>query len=426
MENVVISRHKMACLVAASIVAYGFAAQVQAATAKGPSLSTLVSFTGEDGERPNGGLIADAVGDLFGTTYFGGAHSGGANGLGTVFEIDKTQSGYANTPTTLVSFKGAHGEFPAGSLIADAAGNFFGTTVGGGTNNDGTVFEFIKTKSGYAHKPTILVSFTSADGANPYGDLIADAAGDLFGTTNQGGTNNKGTVFELAKNDSGYASTPTTLVSFTGTDGDYPYGSLITDAAGNLFGTTYGGGTANEGTVFEIAKTKTGYAKSPTTLVSFSNGFEVNPQGSLIMDAAGDLFGTTTYNGNGPDHGMIFEIVKTKNGYANTPTTLINFTGPNGEYPASSLIMDVAGNLFGTTQVGGPGGDGTVFKLAKTKKGYARAVTTIAAFNGSNGFEPVSFLIANAAGDLFGTTLRGGSDDDGTVFEITNSGYVTK
>ncbi len=419
-----ISRNQFAYLVAASFAAAcTFSEYAQAATADGPTLITLVSFTGADGERPNGGLIADAAGDLFGTTYFGGSHSGGANGLGTLFEVAKTQSGYANTPTTLVNFRGVHGEFPAGSLIADAAGDFFGTTIGGGASNDGTVFELVKTKGSYAKKPTILVSFTGADGSNPYADLIADAAGNLFGTTNQGGPDNKGTVFELVKTDTGYASTPTTLVSFTGANGDYPYGSLITNAAGDLFGTTYGGGAANEGTVFKIAKTKSGYSKNATTLVSFSNGYEVNPQGSLIMDAAGDLFGTTTYNGDNVQ-GMVFEIAKTKRGYSSAPITLINFT--NGEYPAGSLIMDAMGNLFGTTQGGGSSGEGTVFELAKTRRGYAGAVTILANFDGSNGFEPVNSVIADAAGDLFGTTIRGGSNDDGTVFEIINSGFKTQ
>ena len=218
-----------------------------------PKLITLVEFTGADGARPSGGLTMGSEGNLFGTSYFGGSKNDG-----TIFEVVKTQSGYANTPTTLVSFHAADGEFPGGSLIADTAGNFYGTTIGGGANNDGTVFKLAKTNDGYASKPTVLVSFTGIDGANPYADLIADGAGNLYGTTSQGGSDNDGTVFMLARTEDGYASTPTTLVSFTGADGSVPYGSLIFDAAGNLFGTTYGGGAANEGTVFEIDKTQKG------------------------------------------------------------------------------------------------------------------------------------------------------------------------
>ena len=182
-------------------------------------LNTLLDFSdsGDGGDFPIGGLIADANGDLFGTTAEGGAY-----GDGTVFEIAKTSSGYASTPTTLVSFNVTDGEVPTGSLIADANGDLFGTTDGGGANGDGTVFEIAKTPSGYASTPTTLVSFNGSDGVDPTGSLIADAGGDLFGTTHGGGANGYGTVFEIAKTASGYASTPTTLVSFNSSDGSLP------------------------------------------------------------------------------------------------------------------------------------------------------------------------------------------------------------
>jgi uncharacterized repeat protein (TIGR03803 family) len=167
--------------------------------------------------------------------------------------------------TTLVNFNGASGANPRGSLITDY-GDLFGTTVEGGANGAGTVFEFAKTATG----PTTLVSFNVTDGLNPFGDLITDAHGDLFGTTVQGGANATtnepfgfGTVFEIAKTANGYASTPTTLVSFNHTNGSLPFGSLIADAHGDLFGTTESGGVPPglaDGTVFEIAKTANGYA----------------------------------------------------------------------------------------------------------------------------------------------------------------------
>ena len=187
-----------------------------------------------------------------------------------MFEIVKTATGYASTPTTLVSFNGTNGAKPYGGLIADAAGDLFGTTSYGGANGYGTVFEIVKTATGYASTPTTLVSFDDTNGANPYGGLIADAAGDLFGTTYDGGANSYGTVFEIVKTATGYASTPTTLVSFDGTNGANPYSGLIADAAGDLFGTTVSGGANGNGTVFEIVKTATGYASTPTTLVSFN------------------------------------------------------------------------------------------------------------------------------------------------------------
>jgi uncharacterized repeat protein (TIGR03803 family) len=329
-------------------VGLGNAASAEGVATKGPKLTTLVSFTHADGAYPEGGLIADAAGDLFGTTDVGGGN-GGDTGYGVVFEVAKTKSGYASAPTTLVDFDSIDGSEPNGGVIADASGDLFGTTSGGGPDsNYGTVFELTKTKHGYAPTPTTLVSFTNADGAYPQGALFADAAGDLFGTTELGGADNDGTVFEIAKTKSGYASAPATVVSFTGADGASPFGSLIADAAGDLFGTAASGGADNDGTVFEIAKTKSGYA-SATTLVSFTGSDGANPYGSLIADAAGDLFGTTAYGGTGytgPDtgDGTVFEIAKTKSGYASAPTTLVSFTGADGASPAVGLIADAAGN----------------------------------------------------------------------------------
>ncbi len=213
------------------------AAGVSAASAQ--TLTSLVSFNYTDGAAPFAGLIADGNGNLFGTTT-----QGGASEYGTVFEIAKTASGYAGTPTTLVSFNGTDGAYPHGGLIADGNGNLFGTTEEGGASEEGTVFEIAKTASGYASTPTTLVSFNYTDGAAPHGGLIADGNGNLFGTTSEGGASVYGTVFEIAKTASGYASTPTTLVSFNNTDGAYPLAGLIADGNGNLFGTTSEGGAS--------------------------------------------------------------------------------------------------------------------------------------------------------------------------------------
>jgi uncharacterized repeat protein (TIGR03803 family) len=341
----------------------------------------------------------------------------------------KTEDGYANAPTTLVNFNGGDGEGPTGSLISDAAGDLLGLTYQGGTSGDGTVFEIAKTEGGYAAAPTTLVNFNGSDGEHPIcGGLITDSAGDLFGTTNIGGSAGAGTVFEITKTEDGYAGTPVTLVSFDRTDGAFPQGGLVADAAGNLFGTTAQGGTDNDGTVFEIAKTQHGYASAPTILVSFTGSDGEAPQGTLIADAAGDLFGTT--DGGGADNdGTVFEIARTKHGYASGPTTLVSFTGADGQGPLGGLIADALGNLFGTTIYGGTYGEGTVFEIAKTQAGYAAAPTILVNFKGSNGEFPESTLIADAAGNLFGTTYKGGTvrgkrNQLGTVFEITNSGFV--
>jgi uncharacterized repeat protein (TIGR03803 family) len=389
-------------------------------TASAQTLTTLTNLDGANGQDPYGNLFADANGNLFGTTL-----GGGTGGDGTVFEIAKSTSGYASTPTTLVNFNYVNGAEPLGALIEDSNGNLFGTTYTAGTGGAGTVFEIVKSASGYASTPTTLFNFSTggASGSNPHGGLIADASGDLFGTTLLGGASGDGTVFEIVKSASGYASTPTVLVNFNGTNGANPYSGLIADANGDLFGTTNGGGALGEGTVFEIVKSASGYASTPTTLVSFNLANGAIPWAGLI-DANGNLFGTTLSGGTS-GVGTVFEIVKTSSGYASTPTTLLNFNGTNGANPYAGLIADANGDLFGTTYGGGSSGDGTAFEIVKSASGYASTATTLVSFNGTNGANPYAGLIADTSGDLFGTTSADGASGDGTVFELTGSGFVS-
>ena len=371
------------CLFAVALIVAVAMSPARAAT---PNLVPLVSFNGADGAEPLAGLIADAKGDLFGTTVGGGAH-----GQGTVFEIACTSfstvcTSYASTPTLLYSFCAqascTDGAEPFAGLIVDAKGNLFGTTDGGGAHGGGTVFEITKTASGYATTPTILYSFCAqtncTDGESPFAGLIVDAKGNLFGTTEIGGAPGGGTVFEIAKTTSGYASTPTALVSFCAlancADGSRPEAGLIADAKGNLFGTTRFGGANGSGTVFEIAKTASGYASTPTVLVSFcalANCADGSfPVAGLIADANGNLFGTTVAGGANAG-GTVFEIAKTAGGYASTPTTLVNFCSlancADGATPAADLIADANGNLLSTTFVGGAFGGrnsgGTVYEI---------------------------------------------------------------
>ncbi|MGA8758803.1 MAG: choice-of-anchor tandem repeat GloVer-containing protein [Stellaceae bacterium] len=399
----------------------------QAAT---PTLTTLVSFYGGNGAGPSGGLIADTQGNLLGATALGGANS-----MGTVFEILKTRNGYDTSPTVLVDFDGKNGSEPSAALVADAKGNLFGTTVFGGTGNAGTAFEIAKTKGGYASTPTILFSFDGVHGANPSSSLIADAQGNLFGTTDAGGANGMGTVFEIVKTRGGYASTPTILFSFDGAHGAHPLAGLIADDKDNLFGATYFGGASTNcdngcGTVFEIAKTKSGYADTPTILVSFNGTNGENPAATPSFDSNGNLFGTTIRGAGNqacpfPDGcGTVFEIAKTNGGYASTPITLVSFNFSNGSFPGTSLTIDARDNLFGTTLDGGAGGVGTIFELVKTGSSYASTPTTLVSFNSFNGAGPSGGLLADASGDLFSTAGSGGAVGKGIVFELTGSGFV--
>jgi uncharacterized repeat protein (TIGR03803 family) len=320
------------------------------------STPTIVaSFTGASGGFPGGSFIVDANGDLFGTT---------TGGDGAVFEIAKTATGYASTPTTLVSFNGANGALP-GALIVDANGDLFGTTSAGGANGYGTVFEIAKTATGYAGTPTIVASLTGAKGTFPRGpihSMIADADGDLFGTTKSGGATGHGTVFEIVNNGTdaapSYASTPTTLARFNSANGAHPR-DLIADANGDLFGTTNGGRGTGKNTVFEIVNNGTvdspSYARTPTILASYSNYFRL---GKLIIDPNGDLFGSYSHFFLSY-YDTVFEIAKTATGYASTSTDLVEFRLTS----VSLSFADVNGNVFGTTNSGGANGDGSVFEI---------------------------------------------------------------
>jgi uncharacterized repeat protein (TIGR03803 family) len=287
------------------------------------------------------------------------------------------------------------------------------TTEQGGANGDGTVYELAKTANGYASAPTDLVSLFSNNFASPVGGLIVDPAGDLITAINTG------TLVEVAKTAGGYASTATTLVTF---QASAPVGDLIEDASGNLFGMTQAGGPAGAGTIFEVPYTNGSYATTPTTLANFNGTDGGGPSAGLIMDAAGNLFGATSGGGTGLA-GTVFELAKIAGGWASTPTVLAGFSVANGQAPAGNLLMDAAGNLFGTTLEGGSGSDGTVFEIVKTGGGYASAPTTLVNFNGTNGSAPHGGLVADAAGDLFGTTLTGGLNGYGTVFELSGTGF---
>jgi uncharacterized repeat protein (TIGR03803 family) len=292
------------------------------------------------------------------------------------------------------------------------------------------VFELVKTGSSFAEKVLHSFSGDTTDGGNPFAGLISDATGDLFGTTAYGGAYGDGTAFELLKTGSGY--TEKVLHSFSGgtTDGAYPEAGLIADAEGDLFGTTVYGGTNDDGKVFELVKTGSGYTEK--VLHSFSGGTTngANPEAGLIADATGDLFGTTYYGGAYGEryggYGTVFELEKTGSGFAKKVLLLHSFSSgtTDGAYPGAGLIADAEGDLFGTTAYGGAHGGGMVFELVKTGSGFAEKVL----HSFSDGAYPEAGLIADAKGDLFGTTAYGGAYGDGTAFELlkTGSGYTEK
>ena len=199
------------------------------------ALTTLATFNGTNGSFPRAGLIADGRGNLYGTTS-----SGGANGAGTVFEV----AAGTHALTTLATFNGANGYGPWAGLIADASGNLYGTTFSGGANGKGTVFEV----AADTHALSTLATFNGTNGASPFAGLLADASGNFYGTTSSGGASDDGTVFKVAAG----THAVSTLATFNLANGAFPIAGLIADASGNLYGTTPSGGANNAGTVFKL------------------------------------------------------------------------------------------------------------------------------------------------------------------------------
>jgi len=323
------------------------------------------------------------------------------------------QPATGQTYTILHTFKGIDGARPQASLILDAKGNLYGTTEEGGTFGLGTVFRLDATG-----RERVLHSFsgTGGDGAYPWARVIRDSVGTLYGTTWKGGAYGYGTVFKLNK-----SGTETILYAFTGgADGASPFSGLVRDTAGNLYGTTSAGGDFGYGTIFKV---NTGGAE--TVLHSFAGPRTdgQSPMADLLRDATGNLFGTTFYGGTyGP--GTVFEVDT-----AGTETVLYSFMGsPDGGYPYAGLVLDEAGNFYGTTLWGGTSGSvcpgnsscGTVFTL-----NASGTETVLYSFRGgADGGNPWGSLVQGSGASLLGTTEVGGDLECnapygcGTVFKV--------
>lgn len=370
-----------------------------------------------DGAYPPSGLTRDTAGNFYGTTTYGGLHNYGA-----VFELSP-RAGGGWTETVLHSFNndGTDGWYPEAGVILDAAGNLYGTTLYG--QGYGMVFELSPSANGeWTEK--ILYNFTGPyDGRYPHGDLVFDAAGNLYGTTDAGGVycslyQGCGTVFELSPNGSG-GWTETVLHSFNndGTDGINPICALILDAAGNLYGTANDAGAYGGGIVFEL--TPAGGSWTETVLYSFGALPDGRaPDAGLVFDTAGNLFGTTRTGGN-DNVGTVFELAPNGSG-GWTETVLHSFgDGDDGFQPLyGSLIFDARGNMYGTTQEGGTYAYGTVFELTPAGGG-SWTETVLYSFDGEDGWFPFAGVTFDASGNLFGTTYFGGVNKAGNVFELT-------
>ncbi len=322
-----------------------------------------------------------------------------------------TPSAQAQAYNVLHSFTGgAGGATPHAGLVVDASGNLYGTTTAGGASNLGTVFKLDTTG-----KETVLYSFVGgADGATPNAGLVLDPSGNLCGTTTAGGASGLGTVFKLD-----ITGAETFLYSFTGgTDGATPRAGLVLDPSGILYGTTAAGGASNSGAVFKLDTTGT-----ETVLYTFTGGADGGtPQAGLVLDAAGNLYGTTVSGGSkaglcvyGGGCGVVFKLDT-----SNTETVLYTFNdAPAANSPEAGLAQDRSGNFYGTTVFGGSSDEGVVFKLDTTG-----TETVVYSFgSGGSGSEPKAGLLLDPSGNLYGTTSTGASGF-GTVFELDTTGKI--
>ncbi len=321
-----------------------------------------------------------------------------------VFALIGCPSGaFGQTLTNLWTFGNSSGQgfFPFASLVQATDGNFYGTVGSGGTSNNGAVFRITPTGS-----LTNLHSFAASgsDGANPSAELVQGSDGNFYGTTYAGGTSNNGTVFQITP-----TGTLTSLHSFTGLDGSNPQAGLVEGSDGNFYGTTYLGGASGSGAIFRI--TPTG---SLTNLHSFTGPDGAFPYAGLLLAGDGNFYGTT-YLGGASGSGAVFRITPT-----GSLTNLHSFTGPDGADPQAALVEGTDGNLYGTTYAGGTSGSGVVFRI--TTSG---SLTNLHSFIGADGGNPWAALVLGSDGNFYGTSYKGGSNKDGTIFRITPSGSLT-
>ncbi|HEX5462454.1 MAG TPA: choice-of-anchor tandem repeat GloVer-containing protein [Steroidobacteraceae bacterium] len=396
----------IACSITGGSGAIGAADLTDIAVACAAGKATILySFAGgASGATPVAGLILDGSGNLYGTTQQGGKH-----GDGTVFKLSP-----GGTETVLHSFGDSpnDGQGPQAPLTMDSAGNLYGVTFRGGAHKGGAIFKVIT-----GGTESVLYSFggARADGQSPAGGLVMDSAGNLYGTTDAGGAYGAGTVFKLDVH-----GAETILHSFLalgmGVDGQYPQGTLVMDGSGNLYGTTPNGGAGTAGTVFKVSADGT-----TTVLYSFAAATTTDgrtPYAGVILDSDGNLYGTTVDGGASGGAGTVFSLSA-----SGKEALLHSFGGAAGDglNPYASLLRDSAGNLFGTTRAGGSYGSGiarrggTVFALSPS--GTETILYSFGAA-GSDGSSPQGSLIMDSAGNLYGTTASGGAHGDGTVFKI--------
>lgn len=385
----------------------------------------IYSFYSTFGDAlPIGGLTADASGNLYGTTFYGGMY-----GNGMVYKLSPSANGW--TESVLYSFNPNNGDgwAPTSAPVFDAAGNLYGTTEFGGTGacsifGCGTVYQLLP--SGDATwKETILHDFNGTDGWQIHPGLTIDSSGNLYGMATGGGAYSSGTVFALSPS-GGTWSFSVIHQFFGGMDGSHPFAALTVDPAGNLYGTTSaGGGTSSAckygcGTVFELSPSGSG-TWTETTLHNFTASANDGsaPACTLTFDAAGNLYGTAFSGGGASNAGIVFQLSRHANVWTESVLHNFNQRAGDGAGPTNSVAFDGAGNLYGMTIGGGSHGRGTAFQLTPAATGqWSETMLNNFSGQGAGGYFPNSGPVF-VGGNLYGIAASGGRNNQGTVFELT-------
>jgi uncharacterized repeat protein (TIGR03803 family) len=387
------------------------------------SYNVLYNFTGgSDGYGPYSALIADNAGNLYGTTPNGGAYN-----WGTVFELSPHPDG-TWTQNVLYSFTGGtDGSYPDHpSLFMDPHGNLYGTTYGGGGSGTcqdtgdgcGTVFKLTPNSDGSWTEKVLYAFSGGADGGSPQATLIADRSGNLYGTTTAGGAYSVGTVFRLGRKNGG-DWTETVLYSFTGgNDGANPWIGVIFDTSGNLYGTTVFGGKRGGGVAFKLTPTADG-AWAESVLHTFTGGTDgMFPDQARLIFDKNGNLYGTTNQGGAYGWGTAYRLSRSS-GASWLFKVVHQFTGSDdGGSPNAGLIMDSSGNFYGTT-TGGAIGGGVVFELSKSLTGEWTDEVLYQFTGGGDGGQPWAGLLLDSSGNLYGTTRSGGQYGAGVVFKIS-------
>jgi uncharacterized repeat protein (TIGR03803 family) len=377
----------------------------------GPShaqtFNVIYNFTGEtDGGNPLAGLTIDKSGNLYGT-----AEVGGALGYGTAFKLAKGASWKFDPVYSFAS--GADGSYPTSRLMPGPDGILYGVTSGGGgAGGQGTVFSLAA-----GGVETVLYRFTNGSGSGeaPSCNLIFDKQGNIYGTTSTGGSNSAGTVFKLVKPQTGEAWTEKVLYSFgQGSDGQFPIAGVTADSAGNLYGTTSAGGASGYGIIFKLTPSQSGWTE--TILHQFVNGSDGSvPYGGLIFDKSGNLYGAATQGGTGGG-GTIYQLVPSGGNWTFNVLYSVPGWGISGTY--RNVYLDASGNIYGTTHCDGLNSAGSVFELTPSGSGTWN-YTSLHDFDVSDGQYVFSGLVFDTLGNIYGTTQVGGASGYGVVWEIT-------